>query len=175
MLEQVPLIPGTGDSSSGLRTEVRNRLRGALQVGYLQRLVAVSAAYFVAGKIGLSIPFTSGNVSPVWPPSGIALAAILTWGYRVWPGIALAAFLVNFMSPIPHTAALGIAVGNTSAALVAAFLLRRISNFQTLGQLRDVFALVSLAGIFSTTIAASVGVASLFLTGVQPWSTYASA
>jgi PAS domain S-box-containing protein len=162
--------------SSALRTDVRNLLRGALQVGYLQRLVVVFAAYFVAGKIGLSVPFTSGNVSPVWPPSGIALAAILTWGYRVWPGIALAAFLVNFLGPIPHAAALGIAFGNTSAALVAAFLLRRIeANFQPLRQLRDVLGLVFLAGIVSTTIAASVGVASLFLAGVQPWATYAPA
>jgi len=175
MSEQVPFIPGTGDSSSAIRTMVRSRFRGALQGGYLQKLVFVLAAYFVAGRIGLSVPFTSGNVSPVWPPSGIALAAILIWGYRVWPGIALAAFLVNFLSPIPHPAALGIAVGNTSAALVAAFLLRRIANFQTLRQLRDVLGLVFLAGIVSTTIAASVGVVSLFLAGVQPWSTYASA
>src|SRR5208337_5279061 len=101
MSEQVPFIPGTGDSSSHIPKEVRNRLRSALQAGYLQRLVVVFAAYFVAGRIGLSVPFTSGNVSPVWPPAGIALAAILVWGYRVWPGIALAAFLVNFLSPIP--------------------------------------------------------------------------
>jgi len=175
MLEQVPLVPESGHSSSALRTDVRNRLRGALQVGYLQRLVVVFAAYFVAGRIGLSVPFTNGNVSPVWPPSGIALAAILTWGYRVWPGITLAAFLVNFLSPIPHLAALGIAAGNTSAALVGAFLLKRIARFQTLRQLRDVVGLVALAGICSTTIAASVGVASLFFSGVQPWFTYASA
>jgi two-component system, NarL family, sensor histidine kinase FusK len=173
MLKQEPFIPGTGDSSA--RTDVRNRLRGALQGGYLRRLVVVFAAYFIAGKIGLSVPFTSGNVSPVWPPSGIALAAILTWGYRMWPGIALAAFLVNFLSPIPHPAALGIAVGNTSAAIVAAFLLKGIVKFQTLRQLRDVLGLIFLAGICSTTIAASVGVASLFFTGMQPWSAYASA
>jgi PAS domain S-box-containing protein len=175
MSEQVPFIRGTGDSSSAIRTMVRSRFRGALQGGHLQKLVFVLAAYFVAGRIGLSVPFTSGNVSPVWPPSGIALAAILIWGYRVWPGIALAAFLVNFLSPIPHPAALGIAVGNTSAALVAAFLLRRIANFQTIRRLRDVLGLVFLAGILSTMIAASVGVVSLFLAGVQPWSTYASA
>jgi len=108
MSEQVPFIPETGDSPSPVPTEVRSRFRGALQVGYLQKLVFVLAAYFVAGRIGLSVPFTSGNVSPVWPPSGIALAAILIWGDRVWPGIALAAFLVNFLSPIPHPAALGL-------------------------------------------------------------------
>ncbi|MFI5090357.1 MAG: MASE1 domain-containing protein [Terriglobales bacterium] len=175
MSEQVPFIPGTGDSSSHIPKEVRSRLRGALQAGYLQKLVFVLAAYFVAGRIGLSVPFTSGNVSPVWPPSGIALAAILIWGYRVWPGIAVAALLVNFLSPIPHAAALGMAVGNTLAAVVAAFLLRRIANFQTLRRLRDVLGLVFLAGILSTMIAASVGVFSLFLAGVQPWSTYASA
>jgi PAS domain S-box-containing protein len=175
MSEQVRFISEPGDTSSSVPTGVRNRLRGRLPAAYLQKLALVLVTYFVAGRIGLSVPFTSGNVSPVWPPSGIALAAILTWGYRVWPGIALAAFLVNFLSPIPHLAALGIAVGNTSAALVAAFLLRRIAKFQALRHLRDVLGLVFWAGIVSTTIAASGGVTSLFLTGMQPWSAYASA
>ncbi len=177
MFEQEPLVPGTRGSSPALRAEsaVSERLRSALQAGYLQKLACVLVAYFIAGKIGLSVPFTSGNVSPVWPPSGIALAALLAWGYWVWPGIALAAFLVNFFSPIPHGTALGIALGNTLAALAAAFLIRRVANFRDLRHLRDVFALICLAAILSTTISASIGVASLFFGGVQPWSTYASA
>ena len=93
---------------------------------YAVRLVTVFVLYLAAGKLGLAAPFTSGNVSPFWPASGIALASILLWGYRVWPAIAAAAFLVNFWSPIPTQAALGIAAGNTSAALVGVFLAIKI-------------------------------------------------
>ena len=62
--------------------------------GYCARIAVTFAAYFVAGKIGLSTPFTSNNISPVWPASGVALSAILFFNYRIWPGIAAAAFLV---------------------------------------------------------------------------------
>ncbi|MGD1082880.1 MAG: MASE1 domain-containing protein, partial [Candidatus Sulfotelmatobacter sp.] len=93
---------------------------------YLVELVLVFAACFLGGKVGLAIPFTSGNVSPVWPPAGIAMAAMLVVGYRIWPAVAIAAFLVNFFTPIPHLAALGIAVGNTVGPLAGTWCLRRI-------------------------------------------------
>src|SRR5258708_20669318 len=80
----------------------------------LLRLVLVFAFYLAAGKLGLSVPFTSGNVSPIWPASGVALASVLLWGYEVWPAITLAAFLVNFLCPSSATASLGIALGSTS-------------------------------------------------------------
>ncbi len=112
---------------------------------YLLRLSSVFGLYLAAGKLGLSAPFTSGNVSPFWPASGIALASVLLWGYRIWPGIAAAAFLVNFWSPIPTQAAVGIAIGNTSAALVGGFLLRRFGRLNvSLGRLRDVIFLACL-------------------------------
>lgn len=139
------------------------------------RLTVVLAAYFLAGKIGLAIPFTSGNVSPVWPPAGIALAAMLAWGFGMWPAVLAGAFLVNFFSPVPHAASLGIAVGNTGSALVAAWLVRRTPGFRpSLPRLQDVLALVLLGGL-STTIAATVGVTTLNLTGVKPWSGFTSA
>src|SRR5581483_8382876 len=58
--------------------------------------------YFFAGRAGLAVPYTSGNVSPVWPAAGLALWAFLTVGLRVWPGIVAGAFLVNLFTPIPH-------------------------------------------------------------------------
>src|ERR1700687_4885523 len=94
----------------------------------LLRLLLVFALYLTAGELGLSVPFTSGNVSPVWPASGVALASVLLWGYEVWPGIALAAFLVNFFSPVSAAAALGIALGNTSSALFGGYLWRRFAG-----------------------------------------------
>ena len=83
--------------------------------GYWVQVLVVLTAYFVAGKLGLSTPFTSNNISPVWPTVGVALSAVLLFGYRIWPAIAIAAFLVNW-SAIPHVAAVGLACGNTLAA-----------------------------------------------------------
>ena len=62
----------------------------------------VFALYFGAGKLGLAVPFTSSNVSPIWPAAGIAVAAVLIWGIQVAPAIAFAAFLVNFLNPDPY-------------------------------------------------------------------------
>src|SRR5437762_10121601 len=73
---------------------------------YVVELALVLIACFLGGKVGLAIPFTSGNVSPVWPPAGIAMAAMVVVGYRIWPAVAIAAFLVNFFTPIPHVAPL---------------------------------------------------------------------
>jgi signal transduction histidine kinase len=143
---------------------------------YVLQLVLVCGAYFVAGRLGLATPFTSGNVSPVWPASGIALAAILLWGYRVSPGIAAGAFLVNFWSPVPHNAAVGLAVGNTLAAVTGAFLLHRIPNFQpSMSRLRDILGLIVFAAIGSTMVSASIGVVVLFATHVHPWANVGSA
>jgi PAS domain S-box-containing protein len=140
------------------------------------RIAVVFGAYFAAGKIGLAAPFTSGNISPVWPASGVALGALLLWGYGVWPAIAVGAFLVNFLSPIPHMAAVGLACGNTLAALTGAFLLRRIRDFcVSLSRLRDVLGLIVLAALGSTMVSASIGVAVLFATRVRPWSDIGSA
>jgi PAS domain S-box-containing protein len=147
----------------------------AVRSGPFLRLTIVLAAYFLGGKIGLAIPFTSGNVSPVWPPAGIALAALLVWGYGMWPAVLAGAFLVNFFSPVPHAASLGIAVGNSGSALVTVWLLRKIPGFRSsLPRLQDVLALVLLGGL-STAIAATAGVASLNLAGVKPWSGFTSA
>jgi PAS domain S-box-containing protein len=149
--------------------------RGALQ-SYAVRLAIVFILYLAAGKIGLSVPFTSGNVSPVWPASGVALAAVLLWGYEVWPAIALAAFFVNFLSPIPTSSCIGIALGNTSSALVGAYLVRRfINGSPCFERLRDVAGLMALGGAVAPMIAASVGVTTLFLTHVRAWSGFTMA
>ena len=141
---------------------------------YLQELLLVFIAYFVAGKFGLAVPFTSGNVSPVWPAAGVALTAMLVVGYRAWPGIALGAFLVNFFSPIPHPAALGLAIGNTLAALTGGFLLRRIRVSQSFSQLQDVLGLIMVAST-GPLVSASLGVTVLSLTHVNAWADVGSA
>ncbi len=137
---------------------------------YLLQLAGVSAAYFVGGKLGLAVPFTHTNVSALWPPAGIALAAVLLWGYRMWPAIALGAFLVNYLSPIPGLTALGIACGNTLGALTGAYLLRRNPRFDpTLLRISDVLRFITL-GSAANVVSASSGVLILTASNLHPWS-----
>ena len=146
-----------------------------LSYRYALQLAIVFALYFGAGKLGLAIPFTSFNVSPIWPAAGIATAAVLIWGIQIAPAIAFAAFLVNFLTPIPTSASVAIGLGNAFSAVVAGYLLRR-SDFQTsLPRLRDVLKLVTIAAVLTTTLAASVGVTALTLAHTKAWSGYGSA
>ncbi len=146
-----------------------------LSYRYVLQLAIVFALYFGAGKLGLAIPFTSSNVSPIWLAAGIAVAAVLIWGIQVAPAIAFAAFLVNFLTPIPSSASVAIGLGNASSAVVAGYLLRR-SDFQTaLPRLKDVLKLVMVAAVLTTTLAASVGVTALTLAHTKAWSGYGSA
>jgi PAS domain S-box-containing protein len=149
--------------------------------GYRKRhrtweLVCVLAAYLLAGKIGLAVPFTSGNVSPLWPPAGVALAAMLIFGYRIWPAVALGAFIVNFFTDIPHVAAAGIALGNTAGPLCGAWLLRQLPRFQpSFTRLRDVLGMSICGALCGTAVSATIGAGVLFFTGVNAWSGFASA
>src|SRR5919201_224766 len=146
------------------REELRPR------VEYLLRLAGVFAAYFVAGRLGLAVPFTQTNVSPLWPPAGSALASVVLFGYSIWPAIAAGAFLVNFFSPIPHLTAVGIAIGNTSAALVGGYLLRRDRGFDpALMRLRGVMHFILLGAMASSIVSASNGVLVLRLARLHPW------
>ena len=143
---------------------------------YILELGLVFAAYLLGGRIGLIVPFTSGNVSPVWPAAGVAMAALLLVGYRVWPAIATAAFLVNLFTPIPALAAVGIAAGNTAGPLAGAWLTRQISGFTpSLTRLKDVFAMILIAAPTGAAISACVGVTVLFGTGIAPWDTFGRA
>jgi signal transduction histidine kinase len=141
---------------------------------FLAKLVLVCLAYFAAGRLGLAVPFTNVNISPIWPPAGIAVACILIFGYRIWPAIFVGAFFTNFFSSIPHVAALGIATGSTLATLAAAFLLKRADFHPQLNRLRDVLSLLW-AGSLGTLVSASVGVATLYAAHLRAWSSPESA
>jgi len=159
---------GSGETRS-------NSERGTLSWSdYASKALLAAGLYFLAGRLGLSIPFTSGNISPVWPASGIAMAAILLWGYRIWPGIALGALLVNFFSPIPALASFGLAAGNTMSALLGAYLVRQTKVDLSFSRLRDVLGVVAAAAL-SPIVAASVGTTVLFLSHTQAWSGFGQA
>src|SRR5258706_7376739 len=110
----------------------------------LGQLTLVFLAYFVAGKIGQATTnIRSSNLGPVWPAYGIALAAFLAYGYRVWPGIAASAVLVAVQGSVPALAAAGQTACATLAAITGTALLHRIPNFDpSLSRLRDALGLI---------------------------------
>jgi len=145
----------------------RWRLAATARAGYCVRLAVVCGLYFGAAKAGLALAFANQSVTSIWPPTGLALAAVFIWGYRMWPAIALGAFLANITTAGPLGSVLGIATGNTLEALVGVFLLRQVADFRpSLERVRDVAALVVYAGMASTAIAATIGVTSLWSAGL---------
>ena len=144
---------------------------------YLVQFTVFLVAYCVAGKLGQATTnIRSSNLGPVWPAYGIALAAFLVCGYRVWPAIALGAFLIAFFSPVTHLAALGQAAGATIAAFSGAYLLQRVANFdKSLSRLRDGLALVVLGALGSALVSASIGTSVLYATQVHAYSGLGSA
>src|SRR5438093_6189551 len=91
--------------------------------GLYARILVLAAVYYGAAKLGLSLAFAAPSVTAIWAPTGIALAAIVLWGYRVWPGVALGALLANAWTGVPIYSVLGITAGNTLEGLGGAFLL----------------------------------------------------
>ena len=142
---------------------------------YPAAVALLAVLYFAAAKLGLLAAVAQAVVSSAWPPAGLALAALLLFGIRYWPGIAIGAFLLNASSGVPLAGAAGIGVGNTLEAVVGALLLQRVARFRpSLERLRDVLALVLLAAALSTTVSATIGVASLWLSGAISPAAYGS-
>jgi signal transduction histidine kinase len=145
--------------------------------GTLLRVAVVALAYWFAGLLSLRFALVHGQVTPIWPPTGIALVAIFIFGGRVWPAVFLGALAVNLpIGPSPLGAA-AIAAGNTLAPLTAAALLKRAGFRIGLDRLRDAASIIVLGALAAMTISATVGSAVLVLSGSVPtesfWSTWA--
>ena len=138
-------------------------LKKSPQLTVATRVVVLTALYFLGGLLGKKISFLAHTQALVWPPSGIALAAILLFGYRFWPGIFLGAVLFSFTSGVPFGFfTFGTAVGNTIGALTCALLLRRLVNFDNaMERTRDSAGYVLLACGLGTTVNALFNVVSL--------------
>jgi len=134
---------------------------------------ALTAVYFVAGKLGLRLAFVHVSATTVWPPTGIALAAFLLLGLRVWPAIFVGAFFVNLTTAGSLATSIGIGAGNTLEGLVAAYLINRFANGRrALQHSGDIVKFALLAAVVSTTVAATCGVTSLSLGGFARWQDY---
>ncbi|QIY54210.1 hypothetical protein HEP86_06490 [Streptomyces sp. RPA4-5] len=140
-------------------------------------ILGVAAVYYGSAELGLLQELVRGQVTPLWPPTGIALTALLLLGPRVWPGIALGAFLVNVsLGPSPAVV-LAIVAGNTLGPLLAYRLLRRAGFRVELDRLRDAVALVFLGALTGMLVSATIGSGALVLSGALPtgefWPTWA--
>jgi PAS domain S-box-containing protein len=135
----------------------------------------VAGTYIGAAKLGLELSVAHGVITPVWPPTGIALAALVILGPRFWPAVALGAFVSNATSGVSIEVAAVISIGNTLEALAGVYLLRRVGFRPSLERGRDVLALAVLAAFVSTTLAATNGVTTLAIAGSAAASPYGSA
>lgn len=106
----------------------------------------LAGCYYAAGRLGLSQQLTADGsvVTPIWPPTGLAVACLLLFGPWCVPGIALGALLVIVSLGAPGPEAAGIVVGNTAAPVCAWLLLRAVGFRLSLSRLRDGLALVFL-------------------------------
>src|SRR6185312_5785570 len=120
-------------------------------------LAALFGAYFITARVGLSFNAIGGIATTVWPPTGIALGALILRGIGLWPAVTVAAFVVNLTAGAPLWSAAIIALGNTAEAVVGALLLRRYGFESRIERLRDVLLLVGPAALLSTGIGATLG------------------
>lgn len=136
-------------------------------VRVLLQILLLACVYVVSGHLGLGLDPVGGFATLVWPPTGIALSALLLGGIRLWPGVALGAFLVNLWNGAPPLVACGVALGNTLEAMVSVWVFRRIAGRSpALDRLRAVVTLlIPIAGL-CTLVSATIGAASLIFGGV---------
>jgi signal transduction histidine kinase len=140
----------------------------------LIELIVVALAYWFAASVSLRLALVHGQVTPIWPPTGIALVAFLVLGRRVWPAVFLAALAVNLpIGPSP-LGALFIGAGNTLAPVAAAALLKRAGFRIELDRIRDAAALIVLGALAAMTISATVGTSVLVLSGSVTSDSYLS-
>ena len=132
------------------------------------RVLLLIAVYFLGGMLGRLGAFKHGDLALVWPPVGIALAALLLFGYRFLPGIFVGALLFSMLDGRPlGFFTMGTALGNCVGAVICTYLLHRSVGFQNrFDRVRDAAGFVILASLFGTTVNALFNVASLELMGL---------
>ena len=146
----------------------------SFSVGYMSQslrrlalLLGLAVVYFIAAKLGLRFAYINSSVTVIWPPAGIALAAFVLLGYRIWPAILGAAFLANYTTTGAILPSIGIALGNTVEGLLGSYLVNRFARGgRVFDRVRDIFRFVGLAALLSTIVSASLGVLSLYAGGL---------
>jgi signal transduction histidine kinase len=132
----------------------------------------LAVIYFIAGKLGLMLASLHASASPVWPAAGMALAALLLFGYRMWPAIFVGAFLVNVTTAGNVATSFCIALGNTLEALAGAFLVNRFAGGKNVFDRPQGVFKFAIAAAISTVLSPVFGVTSLALAGFADWANY---
>src|SRR5215813_1598932 len=138
----------------------------------LSLLVAI--VYFAGAELGLSLATLHKNVTPVWPPTGIAIAALLIFGGRVWPGVFIGALAANLPTSISVASAVSIATGNTLEAVIAWFLLQRSKRWgRSFDSVNDVMIFVVYAAFLAPLVSATIGSLSVCFSDPGEWHRFA--
>jgi signal transduction histidine kinase len=139
---------------------------------YILKIVILAIIYHLAVRLGLSMAYVQANTSPVWPPTGIALAALLFFELDLWPGVSIGVFVGAMFTGAPVNLAIGMTLGNTLEALVGAYALKRFFDFHnSIDRIQDVLGLAGVS-IVSTTISASIGTFTLMFVGFEEWTNF---
>lgn len=140
------------------------------------QILVVALVYYLAARIGLDFALVRGQVTPLWPPTGIALTCLLLLGIRSWPGITIGAFAANVAVGPSILSDVLVSAGNTLAPIGAYLLLTRVGFNTELKRLKDVLALIVLGAFGGMLISATIGAGTLVLTGALPahafWGTW---
>lgn len=128
---------------------------------YAAAIAVLAGAYAIAARYGIEQPVAHGVVTPVWAPSGIAIGALLLFGFRYWPAVTIGAFIANAGSDVSVPVAAAIAIGNTLEAVTAHSLLKRVRFDIAFRRVRDVLYFIGLAALVATAVSATIGVSTL--------------
>jgi len=138
-------------------------------------ILVVASVYFVSGKLGLTLAFENPSATAIWPPTGIALAAFLLLGYRIFSAIFIGAFLVNLTTAGSVLTSIGIATGNTLEGLLGAYLINRFcGGLHVFDRPQDIFKFAFLIIGISTAVSATIGTLTLLLGGYLSLINYQS-
>src|SRR5271168_4397018 len=138
-------------------------------------ILSLAAAYFAGGELGLHFAGANATATALWPGAGIALAGLLLFGWRVWPGVLLGAFLASLTTPDSWVTALGVATGSSLEALAGCYLINRFAGGkQVFERAQDIFKFALIAGLLSPAISATIGVSSTLFGGLMAHTSFAS-
>jgi len=139
-------------------------------VSYVGGLVVIGVIYFASAKGGLALASIHPSATPIWPPTGVALAAVLLRGYRTWPAIFAAALIANATTAGSVATATAIATGNSLEAIAGAYLINQWSGgCETFSTPNSVAKFTLICVVIATPISASIGLTSLALFGyIEP-------
>jgi signal transduction histidine kinase/CheY-like chemotaxis protein len=145
-------------------------------ISYAGGLAAIGVIYFALAKGGLALASIHPSATPIWPPTGVALAAVLLWGYRTWPAIFTAAVIANATTAGSVATAIAIATGNSLEAVVGAYLINRWSSgCNTFSTPNSVAKFALICFVIATPISASIGLTSLATAGYIERTNFANA